>query len=198
MQKFDKIILLSLMALTLVLLSAVSAADISDNNMSAEFSDDDGSLSDVEVSSIEDDCVLCSDPSSKCDDTEVEIEPKESEVNAKSPLKSSEDDSIVSAGDSQEALNESVHYVSSDNFTSYFIDGVLKEDFEGSVLVFNGEFADMGIIDVKSPNVTVIGNNSLLRNTVFCLESSNVMLTGLNFVLDQESLEIIVQCTIVP
>ena len=186
MQKFDKIILLSLMALTLVLLSAVSAADISDNNMSAEFSDDDGSLSDVEVSSIEDDCVLCSDPSSKCDDTEVEIEPKESEVNAKSPLKSSEDDSIVSAGDSQEALNESVHYVSSDNFTSYFIDGVLKEDFEGSVLVFNGEFADMGIIDVKSPNVTVIGNNSLLRNTVFCLESSNVMLTGLNFVLDQE------------
>lgn len=186
MQKFDKIILLSLMALTLVLLSAVSAADISDNNMSAEFSDDDGSLSDVEVSSIEDDCVLCSDPSSKCDDAEVEIEPKESEVNAKSLLKSSEDDSIVSAGDSQDALNESVHYVSSDNFTSYFADGVLKEDFEGSVLVFNGEFADMGIIDVKSPNVTVIGNNSLLRNTVFCLESSNVMLTGLNFVLDQE------------
>ena len=114
MQKFDKIILLSLMALTLVLLSAVSAVDISGNNMSAEFSDDDGSLSDVEVSSIEDDCVLCSDPSSKCDDAEVEIEPKESEVNAKSLLKSSGDDSIVSAGDSQEALNESVHYVSSD------------------------------------------------------------------------------------
>ena len=186
MKKFDKIILLSLMALTLVLLSAVSAADISDNDMSAAFSDDDGSLSDVKVSGVEDDCILCSDHSSECDDAEVEIEPKESEANVKSPLRSSGDDPVVSVGDSDGALNESVHYVSSENFTSYFVDGMLKDDFEGSVLVFNGEFADMGIIDVKFPNVTVIGNNSLLRNTVFCLESSNVMLTGLNFVLDQE------------
>ena len=186
MQKFDKIFLLSLMALTLVLLSAVSAADISDRNMSAAFNDDDSSLSDVKVSDIEDYCILCSDPSSECDDAEVEIEPKESEANAKSPLRSSDDDPVISAGDSDGSLNESVHYVSSDNFTSYFVDGMLKDDFEGSILVFNGEFANKGIIDIKSPNVAVIGNNSLLRNTVFCLESSNVMLIGLNFVLDQQ------------
>ena len=65
-------------------------------------------------------------------------------------------------------------------------DGFLKDDYADSILVFNGEFNDKGILDIKSSNVTIIGNNSLLKDTVFCLESNNIMLAGLNFVWNRE------------
>lgn len=185
MQKFNEFIILSLTVLLLVSLSSVSAVDISDNDVSAALDDDvmdvdSFALTDMSATEVEDDCVLCSDSSPDIIKEEIVLEDssKGANANPKNSLKSSDD--------SGNSLAESVYYVGSDNFTYYFADGVLKENYEGSVLVFNGEFADKGIIDIKSPNVTVIGNNSLLRNTVFCLESSNVMLTGLNFVLDQE------------
>jgi len=185
MQRFNEFIILSLTVLLLVSLSSVSAVDISDNDVSAALDDDvmdvdSFALTDMSATEVEDDCVLCSDsfPDIIKEEIVLEDSSKGANANPKNSLKSSDD--------SGNSLAESVYYVGSDNFTYYFADGVLKENYEGSVLVFNGEFADKGIIDIKSPNVTVIGNNSLLRNTVFCLESSNVMLTGLNFVLDQE------------
>lgn len=185
MQKSNEFIILSLTVLLLVSLSSVSAVDISDNDVSAALDDDvmdvdSFALTDMSATEVEDDCVLCSDSSPDIIKEEIVSEDSSKGANAKSK------NSLKSSDDSGNSLAESVYYVGSDNFTYYFADGVLKEDYEGSVLVFNGEFADKGIIDIKSPNVTVIGNNSLLRNTVFCLESSNVMLTGLNFVLDQE------------
>ena len=185
MQRSNEFIILSLTVLLLVSLSSVSAVDISDNDVSAALDDDvmdvdSFALTDMSATEVEDDCVLCSDsfPDIIKEEIVLEDSSKGANANPKNSLKSSDD--------SGNSLAESVYYVGSDNFTYYFADGVLKENYEGSVLVFNGEFADKGIIDIKSPNVTVIGNNSLLRNTVFCLESSNVMLTGLNFVLDQE------------
>lgn len=185
MQRSNEFIILSLTVLLLVSLSSVSAVDIGDNDVSAALDDDvmdvdSFALTDMSATEVEDDCVLCSDsfPDIIKEEIVLEDSSKGANANPKNSLKSSDD--------SGNSLAESVYYVGSDNFTYYFADGVLKENYEGSVLVFNGEFADKGIIDIKSPNVTVIGNNSLLRNTVFCLESSNVMLTGLNFVLDQE------------
>ena len=185
MQKSNEFIILSLTVLLLVSLSSVSAVDISDKDVSAALDDDvmdvdSFAVTDMSAVEVEDDCVLCSDSSSNIIKEEIVIEDSSKGANANPK------NSLKSPDDSGNSLAESVYYVGSDNFTYYFADGVLKEDYEGSVLVFNGEFADKGIIDIKSPNVTVIGNNSLLRNTVFCLESSNVMLTGLNFVLDQE------------
>ena len=178
MQKTSKNILLSSLVLMVLLLSlsSVSAEDIGDNDILSS-SDVNGFIL-SEEGAFEDNCVLCSDSSSN---DNLAAEEMESDEN---PLKEHE----VGANDlkGSASLNDNVYSIDSDNFSSYFVDGVLKDDYEGSVLVFNGEFADMGIIGIKSPNVTVIGNNSLLRNTVFCLESSNVMLTGLNFVLDQE------------
>jgi hypothetical protein len=190
MQKSNEFIILSLTVLLLVSLSSVSAVDIGDNDVSAALDDDDVMdvdsfvLTDMSATEVEDDCVLCSDSSPKHDENVIkeEIVSEDSSKGANANPKNS----LKSPDDSGNSLAESVYYVGSDNFTYYFADGVLKEDYEGSVLVFNGEFADKGIIDIRSPNVTVIGNNSLLRNTVFFLESSNVMLTGLNFVLDQE------------
>ena len=81
---------------------------------------------------------------------------------------------------------DSVYNVDSDNLDSFFADGFLKDDYADSILVFNGEFNDKGILDIKSSNVTIIGNNSLLKDTVFCLESNNIMLAGLNFVWNRE------------
>lgn len=178
MQKTSKNILLSSLVLMVLLLSLsfVSAEDIGDNDILSS-SDVNGFIL-SEEGAFEDNCVLCSDSSSNDNLAAKEMESDEN------PLKEHE----VGANDlkGSASLNDNVYSIDSDNFSSYFVDGVLKDDYEGSVLVFNGEFADMGIIGIKSPNVTVIGNNSLLRNTVFCLESSNIMLTGLNFVLDQE------------
>jgi hypothetical protein len=185
MQKSNEFIILSLTVLLLVSLSSVSAVDISDNDVSAALDDDvmdvdSFALTDMSATEVEDDCVLCSDSFPDIIKEEIVLEDSSKGANANPK------NSLKSPDDSGNSLAESVYYVGSDNFTYYFADGVLKEDYEGSVLVFNGEFADKGIIDIRSPNVTVIGNNSLLRNTVFFLESSNVMLTGLNFVLDQE------------
>ena len=178
MQKTSKNILLSSLVLMVLLLSlsSVSAEDIGDNDILSS-SDVNGFIL-SEEGAFEDNCVLCSDSSSNDNLAAKEMESDEN------PLKEHE----VGANDlkGSASLNDNVYSIDSDNFSSYFVDGVLKDDYESSVLVFNGEFADMGIIGIKSPNVTVIGNNSLLRNTVFCLESSNIMLTGLNFVLDQE------------
>ena len=118
--------------------------------------------------SVEDngDMVLCSDSSSDGADSKSSLK-----GNGKSSLKDSLD---------------SVYYVDSDNLDSFFADGFLKDDYADSILVFNGEFNDKGILDIKSSNVTIIGNNSLLKDTVFCLESNNIMLAGLNFVWNRE------------
>ncbi len=109
---------------------------------------------------------MCSDSSSDGADSKSSLK-----GNGKSSLKDSLD---------------SVYYVDSDNLDSFFADGFLKDDYADSILVFNGEFNDKGILDIKSSNVTIIGNNSLLKDTVFCLESNNIMLAGLNFVWNRE------------
>ena len=112
--------------------------------------------------------VLCSDSSSNDEDSK-----------SKSSLRSTGKSSLKDSSDS-------VYYVDNDNWDSFFADGFLKDDYADSILVFNGEFNDKGILDIKSSNVTIIGNNSLLKNTAFCLESNNIMLAGLDFVWNRE------------
>ena len=172
MQKTSKYVILSSLALIILLcMSSASAVDIMDNDISSASDSDDLISSDLNDGAIGDDLVLCSDSSSNDDLIACEIESDESSL--KEPNKVCSNDLRGSNN-----LEDSVFPVDSNNFNSYFTDGVLKDGFNDSILVFNGEFADKGIIDIKSPNVTVIGNNSLLRNTVFCIESNNVMLTG--------------------
>ena len=179
MQKVKRIALLfSIFLILLISIAAVSAANADDTLSSGVNEEivetgiglDECSLNVPADGSVEDngDMVLCSDSSSDGADSKSSLK---SMGNGKSSLKDSLD---------------SVYYVDSANLDSFFADGFLKDDYADSVLVFNGEFKDKGILDIRSSNVTVIGNNSLLTNTAFCLESSNVMLTGLNFVWDME------------
>lgn len=177
MQKVKRIALLfSIFLILLVSISSVSAVNADDNLSSIGNEEivetgiglDDCSLNVPADGSVEDngDMVLCSDSSSDGADSKSSLK-----GNGKSSLKDSSD---------------SVYYVDSDNLDSFFADGFLKDDYADSVLVFNGEFNDKGILDIKSSNVTIIGNNSLLKDTVFCLESNNIMLVGLNFVWNRE------------
>ena len=179
MQKVKRIALLfSIFLILLVSISSVSAAN-ADDNLSSTVNEeivetgiglDECSLNYPLDESVEDneDRVLCSDSSSDGADSKSSLK---GTGNGKSSLKDSLD---------------SVYYVDSDNLDSFFADGFLKDDYADSVLVFNGEFNDKGILDIKSSNVTIIGNNSLLKDTVFCLESNNIMLAGLNFVWNRE------------
>ena len=177
MQKVKRIALLfSIFLILLISIAAVSAANADDNLSSGVNEEivetgiglDECSLNYPLDESVEDneDRVLCSDSSSNGADSKSSLK-----GNGKSSLKDSLD---------------SVYNVDSDNLDSFFADGFLKDDYADSILVFNGEFNDKGILDIKSSNVTIIGNNSLLKDTVFCLESNNIMLAGLNFVWNRE------------
>ena len=179
MQKVKRIALLfSIFFILLISIASVSAANADDNLsygvneeiVETGISLDECSLNVPADESVEDngDIVLCSDSSSDGADSKSSLK---STGNGKSSLKDSLD---------------SVYYVDSDNLDSFFADGFLKDDYADSVLVFNGEFNDKGILDIKSSNVTIIGNNSLLKDTAFCLESNNIMLVGLNFVWNRE------------
>ena len=179
MQKVKRIALLfSIFLILLISIASVSAANADDNLSSGVNEEivetgiglDECSLNVPADGSVEDneDRVLCSDSSSDGADSKSSLR---GTGNGKSSLKDSSD---------------SVYYVDSDNLDSFFADGFLKDDYADSVLVFNGEFNDKGILDIKSSNVTIIGNNSLLKDTVFCLESNNIMLAGLNFVWNRE------------
>ena len=179
MQKVKRIALLfSIFLILLISIAAVSAANADDNLSSGVNEEivetgiglDDYSLDYPADGSVEDngDMVLCSDSSSNDEDSK-----------SKSSLRSTGKSSLKDSSDS-------VYYVDNDNWDSFFADGFLKDDYADSILVFNEEFKDKGILNIQSSNVTVIGNNSLLTNTAFCIESSNVMLTGLNFVWNRE------------
>ena len=179
MQKVKRIALLfSIFLILLISIAAVSAANADDTLSSGVNEEivetgiglDECSLNYPLDESVEDneDRVLCSDSSSNGADSKSSLK---GTGNGKSSLKDSLD---------------SVYNVDSDNLDSFFADGFLKDDYADSILVFNGEFNDKGILDIKSSNVTIIGNNSLLKDTVFCLESNNIMLAGLNFVWNRE------------
>ena len=179
MQKVKRIALLfSIFLILLISIATVSAANADDTLSSGVNEEivetgiglDECSLNVPADGSVEDneDRVLCSDSSSDGADSKSSLK---GTGNGKSSLKDSLD---------------SVYYVDSDNLDSFFADGFLKDDYADSILVFNGEFNDKGILDIKSSNVTIIGNNSLLKDTVFCLESNNIMLAGLNFVWNRE------------
>lgn len=189
MQKANKMVLLfSIFLILLVSISSVSADNADDyissttneeiidtgsslDNPSLDYLADDNPVLGLGDESVEDNekMVFCSDSSSNDADSK-----------SKSSLKSHNNASSL-----KDSL-DSVYYVDSGNLDSFFADGFLKDDYADSILVFNEEFKDKGILNIQSSNVTIIGNNSLLTNTAFCIESSNVMLTGLNFVWNRE------------
>ena len=73
------------------------------------------------------------------------------------------------------------------NYKMYFDDNnVLKKDYNGKVLTFQGYFLDKGVFTIDGENTKITGKNTLFNNTVFNIKANGVMLTNLNFVLNKE------------
>ena len=72
------------------------------------------------------------------------------------------------------------------NYKMYFDDtGVLKNEYGGKILTFDGTFTDKGILTINSDNTKITGRNTLFNNTGFNIKANGVMLTNLNFVLNE-------------
>ncbi len=199
MQKADKpvLILFSMVLILSLGVSSVSAVDMDHNNIPAACSDDVNSFClDYLIEEPDDNSyILCSDSSFE---DGARMEEKSNEDFSKDDFnnlrgaglkRDSKSSSTISLSPTIGYAENSIHYIDEDNLTLYFVDGVLSEEFNNSILIFSGEFPDKGILDIKSSNLTVIGNNSLFNNTVFGLKSDNIMISGINFVLDKEFAE---------
>lgn len=94
------------------------------------------------------------------------------------------DDSI---NESSEDVQIETFIVDNANYDTYFENNnALKEEYGGQILLFEGEFTDKGVITIGRNNTKITGNNTLFINTVFNLEADGVILTNLNFVLDEK------------
>ncbi len=86
--------------------------------------------------------------------------------------------------DTEELRSTDNIIVNQRNFKMYFDDdGVLKKEYGGKTLTFDGSFKDKGTITIDSPNTIITGRNAVFYDTVFGLKADGVILSNLNFVL---------------
>ncbi len=86
--------------------------------------------------------------------------------------------------DTEELRSTDNIIVNQRNFKMYFDDdGVLKKEYGGKTLTFDGSFKDKGTITIDSPNTRITGRNAVFYDTVFGLKADGVILSNLNFVL---------------
>lgn len=90
----------------------------------------------------------------------------------------SQDDKIKSATDN--------YVINQRNYKMYFDEaGVLKNEYGGKILTFDGTFTDKGILTINSDNTKITGRNTLFNNTGFNIKADGVMLTNIKFVLNE-------------
>ena len=82
-------------------------------------------------------------------------------------------------------VNET-YYVHDYDIGDYFDKGVLKSQYANKILVFTGNFQNIGKLIIDIDNVTIKGANSYLKNTVFDISGDGVTLSDLNMDLDSE------------
>ena len=81
---------------------------------------------------------------------------------------------------------DEINYVYSSNINKYFPNGILDSKYKNKTLVFVGNFDDLGKLTIKSPYVNITGLNANLKNIVFDIRGSDVSLSNLNLLLDEE------------
>ena len=88
--------------------------------------------------------------------------------------------------DTEELKSTDNIIVNQRNFKMYFDDdGVLKKEYGGKTLTFDGSFKDKGTITIDSPNTIITGRNAVFYDTVFGLKADGVVLSNLNFILNK-------------
>ena len=74
--------------------------------------------------------------------------------------------------------------INSDNIYEYFDDdGVLLKNYSNSIFYLEDDIQNFGIIEISVNNVTFIGNNYNLKNTVFFITGNNVTLCNFSMEL---------------
>lgn len=83
--------------------------------------------------------------------------------------------------------NNQIFLISPENFSVFFDENNrLKEDYGGCTLVFEGDFAELGIIDISYPYTRITAKENSFKNTAFKLSASDIELSNLNISLDKE------------
>ena len=99
------------------------------------------------------------------------------------------DSEAISSENEEDSSDDSINksfIINPDNLTNYFDDkGVLKAEYSGSILVFEGNFEEKGILTIDKNKTRITGINSTFHNTVFSLTGSEIILANLEFVLDK-------------
>ena len=75
-------------------------------------------------------------------------------------------------------------YVYSSTMNNFFKNGVLDSMYSGKNLVFSGNFENVGQLEIDCDDVSIKGEDSNLKNSVFKLTGDNITLKNLNFNLD--------------
>ena len=72
----------------------------------------------------------------------------------------------------------------SENIYEYFDEeGVLYENYSNSVMSLEDDFQNLGVLEISNDNVTILGNNHTLKNTVFYLSGNNITLCNFSMEL---------------
>lgn len=139
--KLNRILLLiSIFAVLLISVSLVSASTVDENNLT--ITDDTDSIS------------------NHVDDSIVEISNYE-------PYSSSN----INTEELKSTANEKNWIINQRNYKMFFDDNnVLKHEYGGQILTFDGEFTDKGIITIDSPDTKITGRNTLFNNAAFNLK----------------------------
>lgn len=143
--------------MSIMTISSISATEILDNN-----------LTDSEVATDTNTTILSAD-----EDSNQEV-------------LSLPDIEIPDAPDKPDLVVNETYYVHQNDIDDYFTDGVLDSKYSNTILVFTGDFANVGKLTIDVDNVTIIGANSYLKNTVFDISGDDVTLSNLNIDLDSE------------
>ena len=71
--------------------------------------------------------------------------------------------------------------ITESNFQDYFDDkNSLNSSFENKTIVLEGEFDDLGVVNIDAKNVTIIGTEeTIMTNTVFSINKDYVTLTNI-------------------
>ena len=191
-----KIVFISLILITILCISSVSVVSASsldndfDNNLIGDALSE---QTDFEISSqiVEDPVGLkieSTDHDSKIlADSNQDLERLTSSTQNSEILTDGEDEEEPDKPDliPDEGPDE-INYVYSSNINKYFPNGILDSKYKNKTLVFVGNFDDLGKLTIKSPYVNITGLNANLKNIVFDIRGSDVSLSNLNLLLDEE------------
>lgn len=127
-------------------------------------------------------CCLTITTVSAANDDNVTVESADIYLNQSSDL-----DVLSSQNDLPDVpdLDTTGDIVTPSNVQMYFHNGVLKNQYVGKKLTFSGNFENLGVLSVKSDDVSIVGLNAIFKNTVFDIEGNGVSLNNLTFDLNK-------------